>query len=157
MNNRPIRFKVRRLPMHCRDTECVELLTELWNRSVRTTHLFLTDDDIAGLRPCVRQAISLVPEFAVVKAGHRIAGFIGVDSGKIEMLFVDPDFMGRGAGHRLLGWAMQECGAHLIDVNEQNTHATAIYRHWGFESYERTATDDQGNPFPILKMQLKAE
>ena len=44
---------------------------------------------------------------------------------------------------------------HLIDVNEQNIHAAAVYRHWGFEAYERTDTDDQGNPFPILKMQLK--
>ena len=44
---------------------------------------------------------------------------------------------------------------HLIDVNEQNIHAAAVYRHWVFEAYERTDTDDQGNPFPILKMQLK--
>lgn len=155
MSNRPTRLKVSRLPMHSRDTERVEELTELWNRSVRTTHHFLTEADIAALRPCVRQSISLVDEFAVVKAGRRTAGFIGVDSGKIEMLFVDPDFMGRGAGHQLLDWARQECGAHLIDVNEQNIHAAAVYRHWGFEAYERTDTDDQDNPFPILKMQLK--
>ena len=57
---------------------------------MRTTHHFLTEADIAALRPCVRQSISLVDEFAVVKAGRRTAGFIGVDSGKIEMLFVDP-------------------------------------------------------------------
>ncbi len=155
MNNRPIQLKLERIAMHRRDSRTIERLTDLWDRSVRTTHHFLTDGDIAELRPWVGQCISLVAEFAVVKAGRRIAGFAGVDSGKIEMLFVDPDFMGRGVGRMLLDWARQECEAHLIDVNEQNTHATAIYRHWGFETYERTETDDQGNPFPILKMRLK--
>lgn len=155
MSNRPIKLKVERIDMHRRFTGSIEQLTDLWDRSVRTTHHFLTDDNIAELRPWVGQCIKLVAEFAVMKAGRRLAGFVGVDSGKIEMLFVDPDFIGRGIGRMLLDWARQECGAYLIDVNEQNTQAAAIYRHWGFEVYERCETDDQGDPYPILKMRLK--
>ncbi len=46
------------------------------------------------------------------------------------------------------------CGVGQIDVNEQNPHAVAVYEHWGFRPYQRTEHDDQGNPFPIIKMCL---
>ena len=38
-------------------------------------------------------------------------------------------------------------------MNEQNPQAEGFYRHLGFRTFERTETDGQGNPFPILKME----
>src|SRR6266567_302059 len=35
-----------------------DTLVELWERSVRATHDFLTEDDIGALRPLVREALS---------------------------------------------------------------------------------------------------
>lgn len=40
------------------------------------------------------------------------------------------------------------------DVSRQRELALAIYQHWGFKAYERTELDDQGNPFPIVRMRL---
>ena len=70
------------------------------------------------------------------------------------MLFVAKDYIGKGVGRQLMEWAVGVRHATMIDVNEQNEHAAAVYGHWGFEVYERAETDDQGNPFPILRMRL---
>lgn len=81
-------------------------LTALWNRSVRTTHHFLTEQDILNLQPVVKQAIVNIPRLAVATCDDTAAcGFIGVARDKIEMLFVAPEFIGKGVGYRLLDWA----------------------------------------------------
>ena len=74
---------------------------------------------------------------------------------KIEALFLAPSHIGKGIGTRLIRIAVQRYKAVYIDVNEQNARAAGIYRHLGFGVYRRDETDDQGNPFPILRMKLK--
>lgn len=118
------------------------------------SHGFLTESDINRLRPVVRQAVREIPVLAVAAEGEEIIGFAGVAEQKIEMLFVAPEYIGKGVGGRLLRWAIREQGAQYIDVNEQNPLATAVYEHIGFQVYERSETDDQGQPFPILRMRL---
>lgn len=135
-----------------RSPQRVAQLVGLWDKSVRTSHHFLTEAAIQALRPCVREALVGGPLLAVAEREGTIAGFIGICEGKIEMLFVAPEAIGHGVGHVLISWAIHEHGAHYIDVNEQNHHATTIYQHWGFTVYERTPTDDAGRPYPILKM-----
>lgn len=39
-------------------------------------------------------------------------------------------------------------------VNEQNPQARGFYEHMGFEVYKRTDHDEQGNPWPLLYMEL---
>lgn len=132
----------------------VERFVRLWDRSVRVSHGFLAESDINRLRPVVRQAVREIPVLAVAAEGEEIIGFAGVAEQKIEMLFVAPEYIGKGIGGRLLRWAIREQGAQYIDVNEQNPLATAVYEHIGFQVYERSETDDQGQPFPILRMRL---
>lgn len=140
-------------------TNRTEALTDqlvgLWDRSVRVSHGFLTGSDIEQLRPVVRQAVQEIPVLTIAIDGEEIVGFMGVAERKIEMLFVSPEYIGKGVGGRLLRYAISEQGAQYIDVNEQNPLATSVYEHFGFRVYERSATDDQGNPFPILRMKLK--
>lgn len=138
-----------------RSNEVISSLSGLWNRSVRLTHNFLSEKDFANLEPYAGQALAEVPVLAVAETEDRVAGFIGLSEDKIEMLFIDPAFIGKGIGHKLVDWATNGNGIRLIDVNEQNTHAVSVYRHWGFQPYDRNETDDQGNPFPILRMRLE--
>ena len=118
------------------------------------THNFLSEKDFANLEPYVRQALAEVPALAVAETEDGVAGFIGLREDKIEMLFIDPAFIGKGIGRKLVDWAINENGIRLIDVNEQNTYAVSVYTHWGFKTYDRSEIDDQGNPFPILRMRL---
>ena len=152
-------MKIKEIDKLHSDAAFVAGLVHLWNGSVRTTHHFLTPGDIEKLKPCVEQALGQIPVLAIAvpeacgsDGKIRVAGFVGIDGEKIEMLFVASEFIGRHVGRQLVEWAAAEHGARLIDVNEQNEHAASVYRHWGFETYERTETDDYGNPFPILKM-----
>lgn len=138
-----------------RDTALIETLTHLWERSVRASHHFLTEGDIANLKPYVKEALLTIDTLLVARNGQECAAFCGIQDSKIEMLFASPEFFGKGIGRQLVGIAIKEHGATLVDVNEQNPKAAGFYRRMGFEEYRRDETDDQGNPFPILRMRLK--
>lgn len=94
-------------------------LARLWERSVRATHLFLSEDDIVAMRPEVREGLRAVLQLAVAFDDGAPLGFAGVADGKLEMLFVDDAARGRGIGSALLKHAVDRWGVHRLDVNEQ--------------------------------------
>ncbi len=128
-------------------------LLNVWEKSVRATHLFLTEQDIQNLVPYCREAIMLVDLF-VVNDDERPIAFMGISGDKIEMLFVSPAYFRTGIGASLIRLAIDEYKARFVDVNEQNPNALAFYQKMGFQTFERTETDELGLPFPILKMKL---
>ncbi|AIQ72446.1 GNAT family N-acetyltransferase [Paenibacillus odorifer] len=139
-----------------RNEELLNRLLNIWESSVRHTHLFLSEQDIDALRPLVMQALEGISDlFAFTDDEEQLIGFIGVQNNKIEMLFVEPAVMGKGVGKALVAYVMQELDVHLVDVNEQNPQALGFYEHMGFQVFERSALDEQGNPFPILHMSRK--
>lgn len=132
-----------------------ERLVAIWESSVRATHHFLQESDIAALRPLLLNAY--LPNLRVVIARDEmgvIHGFLGVDENRIEMLFVDDVSRGKGIGKLLLQYAIEHFGANEVDVNEQNPQGVAFYLHMGFEQVGRSELDGQGNPFPLLHMRL---
>lgn len=131
----------------------VEVLMTLWEASVRATHRFLTEEDIYKLVPFVRKGLLGIETLIVTYDGEKPVAFMGIDAAKIGMLFVSPEYFGKGFGKELVTLAINN-GAKYVDVNEQNPQAAGFYRHLGFEVFERTESDEQGNPFPLLKMRL---
>ena len=87
----------------------------------------------------------------------RILGFCGVSGDKLEMLFVAPDFLGKGIGKLLLQHAIHVMGIRFVDVNEQNPSAVGFYLYQGFRVDSRDELDEQGNPYPILHLSLAGE
>lgn len=130
-------------------------LVDLWEASVRATHHFLTNSDIAYFRPLILNEFLDAVELRVFRTDdHKIAAFIGVANGNIEMLFVDPQHFGQGLGKTLLLYAIQKMDADRVDVNEQNPRAVDFYRKNGFEVVGRSEQDSMGKPFPLLHMAL---
>lgn len=146
--------RLRSLSFSERTDELTNALLRLWEASVRASHHFLTEEDIQRLAPFAGEAIRGIETLLVMYQGNRPVAFMGVENGKIEMLFVAPDSFGSGFGKRLVRLAIEQHHARYVDVNEQNPEAEGFYRHLGFSVFERTETDEQGNPFPILKMRL---
>lgn len=130
-------------------------LTTLWEASVSATHHFLTGDDILKLTPFVKIGLSGVETLVVTYDVQKPTAFMGIEGGKIEMLFVSPSHFGKGIGRQLAEFGISEHGVQYVDVNEQNPQAIGFYEHIGFEVFERNEFDEQGNPFPILKMKLR--
>lgn len=133
----------------------IDALTALWEASVRCTHHFLTENDIQKLTLYVKTRLSGIETLVVTSENHKPIAFMGIEGGKIEMLFVSPDYFGKGVGRLLAELAISQYEVQYVDVNEQNPQAIGFYEHIGFEVFERTEVDEQGNPFPILKMKLR--
>ena len=85
----------------------------------------------------------------------RIVAFIGLNGSHIAMLFVRPEYRGRGCGRKLVEWAVARQGADSVDVNEQNPQAVGFYLRMGFAVVGRSETDDADRPFPILHLRLE--
>lgn len=136
----------------CTETDYRTLAT-IWERSVRATHLFLSEDDIEEIgRALIPEYFPNVKLYAVTAEG-RTVGFIGLGGRRIEMLFIDPSHFGCGLGSALIEFAKQK-GATEVDVNEQNPRALAFYRSKGFGIVGRDAADHAGRPYPILHLSL---
>jgi putative acetyltransferase len=130
-------------------------LVEVWEASVRASHDFLSDDDITGYRPIVRdQLFEAMEMYGVRDDSGALIAFSGIAAGKLEALFVHPDWFGQGIGRRLVRHAIDERGVTTVDVNEQNPRALAFYLRMGFEVVGRSELDELGNPYPLLHMRL---
>ena len=129
----------------------VAVLTDILEASVRATHTFLTEVDIAALRQYVPDALRAVEHLTVLLDDNgQPAGFCGVDGRRLEMLFLHPDMIGKGAGRMLVQHVFDTYQVNAVCVNEQNPNAAAFYRRMGFVLDHRTELDEQGRPFPLL-------
>lgn len=135
----------------------VEELTSVWRASVEATHDFLSEQDVERIAQYVPEAIRAVRILVTACDDDECTlGFAGVNDDKLEMLFIDPAYRGIGVGATLLDFAVHELGVTTVDVNEQNAQARGFYEHEGFEIIGRSENDEQGEPFPILHMRLRA-
>lgn len=132
-------------------------LLHVWEDSVKASHHFLTGNDVESLKPYVVEGIKAIPVLYIAFDCNEPVAFMGMAEKKIEMLFVSPKHFGHGIGKHLVEWAITTRHASFVDANEQNPQAVGFYKHLGFVTFERTETDDQGNPFPILRMKLAKE
>lgn len=131
-------------------------LTQLWEASVRATHDFLPDSYITVLRELVENRyLGAVLLLCCRDADGQLTGFAGVAMGKVEMLFIAPEYRGQGVGKALLSYAVEQLQAEELDVNEQNPQALGFYLKQGFEVIGRSPEDGMGQPYPLLHLRLR--
>ena len=93
----------------------IEPLTELWEQSVKATHDFLSADEIAAIKKYVPQALGGVPVLVAACSEQQVmTAFLGLDGGRIEMLFVSPDERGKGIGKALIQKSLDSAGCGTI-------------------------------------------
>lgn len=140
--------------------EVTPLLTEqlivIWEKSVKATHLFLSENEVEEIKKYVPQALNEISHLitATDKEGHPVA-FMGIEGQKLEMLFITPEERGKGLGKKLIRYGIENFSVNELAVNEQNPLAKGFYEHMGFHVYKRTDHDEQGSPYPLLYMKLK--
>lgn len=136
-----------------RTPDLIKGLLEVWENSVRATHLFLSDSEIQSIKKYVPQALNEVLHLLIAEdESGRAVAFMGVEAGSLEMLFIAPEERGKGLGKRLIQYGIKNYSVEKLTVNEQNPQAKEFYEHMGFQVYKRTDLDEQGNPYPLLYM-----
>jgi putative acetyltransferase len=139
-------------------TDDRDVLFDVWLRSVRATHTFVSEADVQSFMPLVREYLaSGETEFWVLSdASKGVIGFMGMAGPKIESLFLSPTFHRRGGGRRLVEHARALHGGLTVDVNEQNTAAVSFYQACGFDVEGRSDLDETGRAYPLLHLRLEA-
>ena len=138
-----------------RTPELLARLLEVWEASVRATHLFLSPVEIKNIKAYVPQALKEVPHLVIAEEERGFpVGFMGAGGRRLEMLFLSPEARGKGLGRRLLQYGIDRYGVNELAVNGQNPQARGFYERMGFRVFRRTATDEQGGPYPLLHMKL---
>jgi putative acetyltransferase len=147
------------VPMHIRRALPADrdLLVDIWLRSVRATHAFLSEDDIQSFLPMVRDvALPQLDVWVLCANSGAPLGFMGMSGSKMEALFLAPEFHRCGGGQRLVRHAQELYGELTVDVNEQNPAACRFYEACGFVVEGRSELDSTGRPFPLLHLRLPA-
>ena len=134
-----------------RSQPLLDTLLEIWEQSVRATHLFLSDAEVNAIRAYVPQALKSV-EHLIVAETEKPIGFMGIQNRRLEMLFLAPEERGKGLGKQLLQHGIETYGIVELTINEQNPQVVGFYEHMGFETYKRTELDEESNPHPLLYM-----
>ena len=134
----------------------IDLLVEVWEDSVKATHLFLSSDDIKDIKEYVPEALKCVSHLVIIEnESYQPIAFMGIDNTKLEMLFIKNSERGKGLGKKLLNYGIEKYNINELTVNEQNLNAKGFYEYMGFQTYKRTEVDEQGKPYPILYMRLE--
>lgn len=137
-------------------TTLINYLLEIWEDSVRETHLFLSSKEIENIKKYVPQALKEVSHLIIIENENSVPiAFMGIQDTKLEMLFIKNSERGKGLGKQLLNYGIENYNVNELTVNEQNSSARGFYEHMGFKIYKRTELDEQGNPYPILYMKLE--
>ena len=132
-----------------------EQLILVWEKSVKATHLFLTEKEVEEIKKYIPQALNGVAYLIMAEdKDGRPAAFMGIEEQKLEMLFILPEERGKGLGRKLIQYGIENYSVNEVAVNEQNPLAKGFYEHMGFHVYKRTDYDEQGNPYPLLYMKL---
>ncbi len=138
-----------------RTPQLIGQLLQVWEASVRATHLFLSDAEIKQIKEYVPQALNGVKHLIVAEnESGDPAAFFGTEDNRLEMLFLLPGERGKGLGRQLLQYGIEHYNIQEVTVNEQNPQAVGFYEHMGFATYKRTDHDEEGNPYPLLYMRL---
>lgn len=138
-----------------RTSQLIAMLLNIWENSVRATHLFLLEDERKKIKEYVPQAIQEVRHLILAENERKEpVAFMGIQENRLEMLFLSPEERGKGLGKQLIEYGIQNYKIQEVTVNEQNPQAVGFYEHMGFETYKRTDYDEEGNPYPLLYMHI---
>lgn len=129
-------------------------IINVWEKSVIATHHFLSEKDFQEIKHMLQNFDFDQLHTSCLTLNNKVIGFLALKDKKIEMLFLDPEYIGKKLGYRLLHYAVSTFKANAVDVNEQNDHARKFYESFGFQIEERTEQDDLGKNYPLLRMKI---
>jgi putative acetyltransferase len=120
---------------------------------VIATHDFLDQSDLRDI--CIQVQNDYLPNNSLLVAVNeqdQAIGFMGMNAQEIASLFIDPTYRGNGLGRAFIAKVAAQSPYLKVGVNAQNRQAIAFYKAVGFATHASSPTDDNGRPYPILRM-----
>jgi putative acetyltransferase len=128
-----------------------EALLDIWLQASRVGHFFLGEAVLKSQLSRVREDYLPNAETWTAVQGSPV-GFVSMLGPRIGGLFVAPVALGRGIGRALVEHVASRHAPLTVDVYEANKDALAFYERLGFAVRARTPFDDEGRPFPLLRL-----
>jgi putative acetyltransferase len=132
-----------------------EHILNIWRAAVDATHHFLSATDRQQIEEEVVTFLPQAPLWLAVDDNDHPTGFMLLDNGHMEALFIHPAQRGSGIGRALVQHALSLHPNLTTDVNEQNTQAVGFYEYLGFERTGRSEKDSQGRPYPLIHLCIR--
>lgn len=133
----------------------IDEVIQVWEKSVRATHHFLREEDLLFYKEMLQsEYFKDIDIYCIKNNDNCIVAFMTVSDQNIDALFINPPDRGKGLGKLLVGYAVDNMNVNSVEVNEQNSQAVGFYERQGFKIADRSETDEQGKPYPVLKMYL---
>lgn len=126
---------------------------EIWRAAVDATHGFLTPEDRVEIDRMVAEQFLPQAELWLAEDGDgHVLGFLAMEGDEIDALFVDPAVHGQGYGTALIEHALALSPRATVEASEQASNALPFYEARGFARIERSETDPQGRPYPLVRL-----
>ncbi|WP_301008199.1 glutamine-hydrolyzing GMP synthase, partial [Helicobacter sp. UBA3407] len=118
---------------HIGKAQTIQRLIEIWEEGARATHKDLSENEIAGMREEIREAILKSKNLLIAQKNEEWLGFIEIEKNEIAMLFVAPKAFRKGVGKALLKEAFMRYLSvfEVIKVNSLEW-ALGFYQALGF-------------------------
>ncbi|ATG46350.1 GNAT family N-acetyltransferase [Celeribacter ethanolicus] len=134
------------------------VLSHIWRAASERAHPFFSQEQLDQQQALVEQVYLPKAETWVALRGAVPLGFIGLlpdaEVAIIGGLFVAPEAQGQGIGRMLVDHARRLKHRLSLEVYETNASARDFYARLGFRQTGRREVDDNGLPYPLLKLVL---
>lgn len=132
-------------------------LLSIWRAASEIGHPFFSNDQLNEQQKVVGEVYLPQAETFVAEHDGAPVGFIGMLGHFVGGLFVAPEAHGQGIGRALVTFVLERDGALELDVYALNETAIGFYRRLGFVEVERRSTDDNNQPFEVIRLRIDTE
>lgn len=129
-------------------------IMEIWLSSNIEAHSFIRRGYWQDCFEGVSEAIPLAEVYTALSGGE-IVGFIGLNEGHIEGIFVDGEHRSKGVGKSLIDFAKELYPKLSLCVYEKNERAVDFYRREGFWPVRKKPDISTGETEILMRWEVK--
>ena len=108
---------MRIIEVNDRTSTLINQLLEVWEDSVKATHLFLSNEEIENIKRYVPKALNGVEHLIIIEnESYQPIAFMGIEAKKLEMLFIKNSERGKGLGKHLLNYGIENYNVNELAV-----------------------------------------
>ena len=134
----------------------LERIMEIWLSSNIEAHSFIRREYWQDCFGGAAEAIPLAEVYTALSENNgEIIGFIGLNEGHIEGIFVDGKHRSRGVGKALIGFAKELHPKLSLCVYEKNSRAADFYKREGFLPVRKTTDISTGETEILMRWETK--